>query len=236
MGFQERGEEPREYQKVQMLLKSRHGGDPHEFEFWKTDRLCSQPTPARPPSVLFEPRLLLADDFAGGPVDVLIGADQLYSVLLWNQISLATNLRAIETVFGYVIHGQEGGTVNPQPVRYAYRCCRQMGNVEQMWTLDSVGLTDPVLKETSSSKPTWNEEDHRYEMGLLWTSDERPVSNQHATSIRTRRMESRLDPAQHSEYGSHIDSLLQSSVIETSSKEDDLHSPGEIPRLRTRAL
>ncbi|XP_037082413.1 uncharacterized protein LOC119103070 [Pollicipes pollicipes] len=65
--------------------------------------------------VLFEPRLLLADNFAVGLVDVLIGANQLYSVLLWNQISLAANLRAIETVFGHVIHGQEGDTVNPQP-------------------------------------------------------------------------------------------------------------------------
>ena len=57
MGFQERGEEPRVYEKVSLALKSCHGGEEHQFDLWKTDRLCSLPTPARPPVVTFQPHL-----------------------------------------------------------------------------------------------------------------------------------------------------------------------------------
>ena len=49
----------------------------------------------------------MADDFEGGPIDRLIGTDDIYDVL-WKQVPLAKGLCTIETIFGYVIHGNAG--------------------------------------------------------------------------------------------------------------------------------
>ena len=50
----------------------------------------------------------MADDFEGGEVDILIGIDNMYHVVLWDQVNLGDGLRAIDTVFGYVVHGRHG--------------------------------------------------------------------------------------------------------------------------------
>ena len=47
----------------------------------------------------------VADDFSGGQVDILIGIDRLYDIILWDQIALGDGLRAVDTMFGYVIPG-----------------------------------------------------------------------------------------------------------------------------------
>ena len=214
MGFQERGEEPRVYEKVRLALRSRHGGEEHQFDLWKTDRLCSLPTPARPPGVTFAPHLLLADDFVGGPVDILIGVDQMYKVVLWEQIPLSDGLRAVETVFGYVLHGRDDAPVT-SPVKYALRCSRLQQDCEQLWSLEAVGIAaEEDFKQPEA--PTWNPKEKRYEMGLLWTSDERPVTNLSAAAARTRRMEQLLPPTQHREYDNHLAELQRADVIETS--------------------
>ncbi|KAF0293986.1 hypothetical protein FJT64_008285 [Amphibalanus amphitrite] len=46
----------------------------------------------------------LADDFSGGQVDILIGTDQYYKVVLRDCVVLDESLRALDTIFGYVIH------------------------------------------------------------------------------------------------------------------------------------
>ena len=205
MGFQERGEEPRVYEKVRMSLRSRHGGEEHQFDLWKTDRLCSLPTPARPPAVTFEPHLLLADDFVGGPVDILIGVDQMYKVLMWDQIPLTDGLRAVETVFGYVLHGRDDAPVT-SPVKYALRCSRLQQDCDQLWSLEAVGIAEEEdLRKPG--EPVWNSKEKRYEMGLLWTSDDRPVTNLSTAAARTSRMEQRLSPTEHREYGNHLAEL-----------------------------
>lgn len=218
MGFQERGEEPRVYEKVSLALRSRHGGEERQFDLWKTDRLCSLPTPARPPAVRFEPHLLLADDFVGGPVDVLIGVDQMYKVLMWDQIPLTDGLRAVETVFGYVLHGRDDAPVT-SPVKYALRCCRLQQDCDQLWSLEALGIVEEEdLKRPE--EPVWNSKEKRYEMGLLWASDDRPVTNLSTAASRTRRMEQRLSPTQHQEYGNHLAELRRADVIETPPEED----------------
>lgn len=220
MGFQERGEEPRTYEKVRLTLRSRHGGEDHVFELWKTDRLCSQPTPARPPTVVFEPHVLFADDFQGGSVDVLIGVDQIYKVVLHDQICLSDRLRAVDTVFGYVIHGREELPVTSPSVRYALRCSRRLPEeeVKQLWCLEAIGISEDEARP--HAYPTWSLEDQRYEMGLLWTSDERPVTNLYSAAIRTKRMEARLTCPEREEYARHLAELQKNCVIEESPAGD----------------
>ena len=222
MGFQERAEEARFYEKVRMTLRSRHGGDSMLMDLWKTDRLCAQLTPARPPAVRFTPHLLLADDFQGGPVDVLIGVDHLYRIVLWDQVRLTDRLRAVETVFGYVLHGREDEPLTSTCVKHTLRCSRLEPSdctAEQLWSLDAIGISSASEKTREAPEPK-RLSDGRYEMGLLWASEERPVSNFGSAAARTRRMERRLPAPEREEYHRHLQELQRAGVVE--------ESPGEV--------
>ena len=170
VGFQEKLEEPRPYNRVQISLQSRFGGDPMQVELHSTDRLCSALLTST--DLPKSPQLpeKMADDFRDRSVDILIGIDHLYQIILWDQIEINEGLRAIETVFGYVLHGRQCGTSTDQPCRHSYHC----HSVERMWDLDTIGIA--VEKEISTErkqfpKPTWNEADGRFEMGLAWKSE-----------------------------------------------------------------
>ncbi|KAF0293852.1 hypothetical protein FJT64_008401 [Amphibalanus amphitrite] len=120
MGFQERGEEPRTYEK-------------------------------------------------GGPVDVLIGVDQIYKIVLHDQICLSDRLRAVDTVFGYVIHGREELPVTSTSVRYALRCSRRLPEeeAEQLWRLEAIGISEDEAGPHSQAYPTWSLEDQSCSPYLL---------------------------------------------------------------------
>ena len=223
LGFQERQEEPRLYEKVRLSLRSRHGGESQVFDLWKSDRLCSQLTPARPPATVYTPHLLLADDFEGGPVDVLIGADLMYRVVLWEQVRLTDHLRAVETVFGYVLHGRDEAPVSSTQ-KYALRCSRLLSQdfqPEELWSLEAIGISAGDQEERPSVKPKWSDAEKRYEMRLLWKNDDRPVSNFSSTAARTRRMEGRLTVQERDEYHRHLRELQRSGVVEETSAGDD---------------
>ena len=153
IGFQEKVEEPRLYNKVQASLQSRFGDDPVSLELWSTDRLCCQlQVPSAPPasSVTLE---RMADDFSSGQVDVLIGIDHLYDIILWEQQAIGDGLRAIDTVFGFVIHGHEGSLHGQQQLqRHSYHVCR----VEKTWDIETEGITsgESEVKSAQSAEKT----------------------------------------------------------------------------------
>ncbi|KAF0312110.1 hypothetical protein FJT64_017089 [Amphibalanus amphitrite] len=137
--------------------------------------------------------------------------DQLYKVVLWNQVEVNPGLRLVETVFGYVLHGQSPGQQTTRQ-RHAYRC--QLVDVERMWTLDAVGVAAEETAERDPPVPTWNATENRYEMGLVWKSDQRPVSNLMLSKTRTHRMTEKLNVEQFQEYDDHLHQLLEDAVIE----------------------
>ncbi|XP_043208639.1 uncharacterized protein LOC122374128 isoform X1 [Amphibalanus amphitrite] len=209
VGFKERVEEAHQYDQVSARLTGYQKGEA-ELVFWRTDKLCA-PVGAPPPIQSLPPSVELADDFRDGPVDVLIGCDQLYKVVLWNQVEVNPGLRLVETVFGYVLHGQSPGQQTTRQ-RHAYRC--QLVDVERMWTLDAVGVAAEETAERDPPVPTWNATENRYEMGLVWKSDQRPVSNLMLSKTRTHRMTEKLNVEQFQEYDDHLHQLLEDAVIE----------------------
>ena len=214
VGFQERAEEPRTYDRVAVDLQNRHGGEARSFELWCCDRLCAPLPPAERPTGLDE-NIELADDFSGGQVDVLIGADQYYKVVLLDCVILHESLRALDTIFGYVIHGK--GTSTGQPTRHVYHC-RQ---VEQMWDLDCIGITLDSEVQKLRPEPEWNSKEERYEMGLLWSSQKRPVSNLLSSSTRVNKMMGKLDQGKMERYDGNIIKLQQDGVVEDSPSDQD---------------
>ena len=213
IGFQEKMEEPRLYNKVKVSLRSRFGDEPVDLELWSTDRLCSSlKAPGSAPVTSMLPDKM-ADDFSGGQVDILIGIDHLYDIILWDQIALGDGLRAVDTVFGYVVHGRKDDVTNQKEHGQTYHTCR----VEKMWDLETIGISAKESEISSGidmPNPEWSEEEGRYVMGLLWKSDCRPVSNLLSTKIRTVRMLGKLDEYQMSLYDEKMTEMLSDAAIE----------------------
>ena len=56
-------------------------------------------------------------------------------------------------------------------------------------------------------------------MGLMWKSDERPISNRDATWIRTMRMANKLSRDKEDLYDKQILGMMKDSVVEQSHPE-----------------
>ena len=212
MGFQEKKEELKSYDRVRVNLRSRFGDHPVDLDLWSTDRLCAPvPETAVPPL----PESIsdrLADDFSGGPIDILIGIDRMYDIILWEQEEIGLGLRAIDTVFGFIIHGRNDIT-SDQPEHHVFHSRR----VEEMWDLDSIGISetkDAMAGNCCLPTPTWSDSEQRYEMGLVWKSESRPVSNFCAVRARTHRMAQRLNGEEARQYQEKLSEMLCDAVIE----------------------
>ena len=215
LGFQEKSEEARSYDRVEVELKSRWNDCSVKLEMWSTERLCVPLPNSTPPCV--PSRLEMADDFQGGEVDLLIGLDNIYRVVLWEQVDLGEGLRAIETVFGYVLHGQHDEASADQPRHRTFHC-RQ---VQEMWDLDTVGITEGEALDHPRlyPPPFWNVQEERYEMGLVWKSEERPVSNESSARARTQRMFEKLSEQKFILYDEQIRGMLDDEVVEPSGSD-----------------
>ena len=208
VGFQGRAGAPKRHAAVLLSLQSRSGGPLLELEAWIVPTLCA-PLPTRAiPSHPALSTLFLADDFKAGPVDILVGSDAMNRFLLWNQIPLTAELRAIETVFGFVLHGPTQQTprtsTNPTTLR-----------ITRLWEQDLLGLIPE--DEPTLPSPTWNAEDGRYQMPLLWINDSRPVTNRKAAWVRTDRMTSRLDNEAFAFYDNYFQEKRAEDVVEITS-------------------
>ena len=91
-----------------------YGGPAIPLNFWVEDSPLCVPLPQRPlPASPLLQSLPLADDFRPGNVDILIGTDMIYNVVGVNQRRISPSLRAIETAFGWVIHGNQDSRQPP---------------------------------------------------------------------------------------------------------------------------
>ncbi|XP_043197889.1 uncharacterized protein LOC122368221 isoform X2 [Amphibalanus amphitrite] len=217
VGFLESTEEARVYDRVSVKLTGRQGGEA-TLSFWKTDRLCVPVgTYSLPENLSLPPSVVLADDYREGSVDLLIGCDQIYQVVMWDQVEVGPGLRLIETVFGHVLHGQAQNQQTGQ--RRVYRC--QLADVERMWSLDAVGISAKETADEVPPEPTWNPEEQRYQMGLLWKSDSRPASKLTSTELRTRRLVSKMSTDELDRYDRHISELIVNGVVEDAPLTDD---------------
>ena len=156
IGFQEKAEEQRNYNRVKSDLQSRHGGEAREFELWSSGRLCAPILSVELPVGAAE-GFILADDFSGGQIDILIGADQLYRAVLQDHVVLGERFRALDTIFGYVLHGQDSST--NQQTHQTYHCQK----AEQMCDRNAIGITpDTETDKKRLHDPTWDAKEDRY--------------------------------------------------------------------------
>ena len=220
---------------MEVNLRSRFNGDTRKIKAYNTDKLCSE-LPALDKSP--DPSLLpenMADDFQGGTVDILIGVDHMYDIILWDQIEINDRLLAVETVFGYVLHGQQDCNFGGQTQRSSYHS----HSVVRMWDLDTVGTVHEEEEKRTDTKfppPKLNERENRSEMGLTWSSDQRPVSNFQSAKARVQRMERAVTREITEKYEAKLAEMEENAVIEpaeglkmTNSRDELTHRQGGEP-------
>ena len=81
-----------------------------------------------------------------------------------------------------------------------------------MWDLDTIGITqeEDIATGPELPKPIWNKAEERYQMGLTWRSEARPISNYDATRARTSRMKDRLSEEAVASYETQLTDMLAS--------------------------
>ena len=209
-GFQERREPLKTYDLVKIALSSTWGSEIIYLNLWRSDSLCC---PLKRRVLPCHPDLTglpLADDLGEGEVDILIGTDYFYQLMGNAQISLSPSLRAIETLFGWVIHGR--GDSNIAAPLTTRRC-----NVSALWDLESIGIVpEPEDVVEPMPIPSWNEEEGKVEVGLLWKGESRPVPNLDSSKTRVTKMINRLRLDQKLLYDEYIENKMKERVIDFS--------------------
>ena len=98
--------------------------------------------------------------------------------------------------------------------------CRRTNHqcqIERMWDLDTVSITEremSTLIPDDACLPTWNLKEGRYEMGLVWRSEESPVTNRTSAAVRTKRMTKKLGEEKLRRYRGRMLDMLNNSIIE----------------------
>ena len=227
VGLGERGEEARLHERVRLELKSRHSSESCCLDLWKSEKLCAPiHIPCSPNLFTQLANFKLADDFSGDAIDILIGADQMYDVILSEQVRLTKRLCAVKTLFGFALHGSAADVSQmAAPPRHSYHI-----QMEQMWTLDAIGIENENERPTSPHIfPTWNSVENKYEMPLLWKGDERPVSNLRAANMRTTRTIEKMSHQALTDYDSEIDRLVADRIVEIERDASETNSVFFLP-------
>ena len=101
-----------------------------------------------------------------------------------------------------------------------------------MWDLDLIGISeteDTTAGNCRFPTPTWSNTEQRYEMGLVWKSESRPVSNFCTVKARTHRMMQKLDEEETRQYKDKLSEMLCDAVIEETLPSTIPTTPPPIP-------
>ena len=169
---------------------------------------------------------MMADDFEGGKVDLLIGIDHVYRVVLRGQLEIGRSLGPLRPSLATSSTGMSVTVQSSLDTRHFH--CRQ---VEQMWNLDTIGVGQKEAIDDVGAQPTpqWNQQEGCYEMRLIWNSEDRPVSNRSATKARTSRMSERLSEEKARLYDEQIRTMVKDGVVEqaVTASNDDSNADGQ---------
>ena len=197
------------------------------FKLLSTSTLCSplETIPSGPwISELEERGFYLADEIQTSPgskrpIDIVLGADQMWKVFTWNTFSTSFGIIASETKFGWVLQG---------PISqdsYAYHNATTTNtffaiDVSKFWELETIGIADG--DQEYSTVQNFNsqierEEDGRYKVPLLWKDTEKTLEPsidvaKHRLKCLNRRFEK--DPGLKREYSRVFEEYETLDIIE----------------------
>jgi hypothetical protein len=211
-GFQEVREEARTYLLVAARLQSRFSGETVDLHLWRAEKLCAPLSARAVPVAPTDLSAPLADDFGAGAIDIIVGTADYNSLVSTEQLTLTTKLRAISTVFGWVIHGTTGAAAPFDPPLATRRC--NASAVHLFSDLELLGIRPEHEEDAPEHRPpVWNEEHGKIEIGLRWKSSERPIANRSSAYRRLLNQRRKLDPASVARFQTYVDEKAAEGVI-----------------------
>ncbi|KAF8778730.1 hypothetical protein HNY73_015426 [Argiope bruennichi] len=172
----------------------------------------------------------LAEDL-DGPIEILIGADVAGKLITGNHLQLKNGITAIETKLGWTVIGRansENTSLLITSMLTTSAC------ITDLWTLDSLGITDPSEKKTAVELQeaarqhfldTVKIENNRYIVSLPWIEDHLPLpDNFELSEKRLHKVVKRLKTEGLFEaYGAVFKEWLEEDIIEEVTKDESFY-------------
>jgi len=177
----------------------------------------------------------LSDVGTGSPeIEVLLGTDSLVQIETGVSVRLGTDLRAVETIFGWAIQGvtpakQHGIMTSQLSVSVSDMFVSDL-SVEQLWSLETIGIRDPSESKSKEEteeltkehflKTVTREKDGRYTVSLPWTDGSQLIpSNCYIAQKRLEYTTSKLHATgMYQSYDALFKSWHEEGIIEEISK------------------
>ena len=235
IGFGEKSEGQRRYDEISITLFDTHSDKHTKISTIVVDRLCS-PVNARV-SVNEICRfaeiqgLQLADslDNLHEPIDILIGANQMYEVLLDNRIRTEFGPTAELSIFGWILHGPVHSTSRNPDTCINLCVCEDM--LKSFWQRESLGIAEgetfPDQNELAMKnfkESITQTETGRYQVGWPWI-DKQTLEMDDARDVAMTRLESlskrlQRNKALLNEYQRVINEYLENGIAERIGTEE----------------
>ncbi|XP_042145699.1 uncharacterized protein LOC121835512 [Ixodes scapularis] len=151
------------YRRVQVVLSNRLTGQTYEIDALETRSICEQELPGPDEDILVnmeELGLTVGDDLNGlecNGVGILLGSEHYWGCVTGRVRRLSENLTAVETAFGWAVHGRSQATaavVNCSQVivlRAAVSDQENTAVLRGFWELESMGVVDAEVQDHSDS-------------------------------------------------------------------------------------
>ncbi|XP_018395064.1 PREDICTED: uncharacterized protein LOC108773670 [Cyphomyrmex costatus] len=129
-------------------------------------------------------------------IGILIGADIAGKLLTGRRKVLKSGIIAFETLLGWTLMGKVDTQTNPKEdtTLTVVSMFTEVENVADLWKLDTLGITDPIVKKSEDVRQTevkenfWQtikvNEESRYEVLLPWKEDHLPLTDNKKSAVR----------------------------------------------------
>ncbi|XP_040070543.1 uncharacterized protein LOC120843291 [Ixodes scapularis] len=178
----------RTYRRVQVILRNQHSGQKHMIDALETHSISEQELPSPEKDVIEkmeELGLTSGDDLNGldcGGVAILLGSEHYWECITGRILRLSNSLTAVETAFGWAIHGSTqltSDTVSCSQVIVLISAAdeQEPAILRRFWELESVGVLEEVDRDQSDNdimrcfEACITKTKGRYEVGLPWKTD-----------------------------------------------------------------
>ncbi|XP_042142954.1 uncharacterized protein LOC120837386 [Ixodes scapularis] len=232
------------YRRVQVILSNRLTGQTYEIDALETRSICEQELPGPDEDILVnmeELGLTVGDDLNGlecNGVGILLGSEHYWGCVTGRVRRLSENLTAVETAFGWAVHGRSQATaavVNCSQVivlRAAVSDQENTAVLRGFWELESMGVVDAEVQDHSYSdimqrfERSITKSDRRYEVSLPWKPNVKLDCNRKMAWKRLESQRTRLskNPELMQRYDQAVRLYVENGMAEKVEKEDNLRS------------
>ena len=219
-GFGGRSSGIRKHERVRVILCHRRTGREIEMDLWVVEELCN-PLPSLSDARSKLPRdialLDLAETFCSNrlSIDIIVGGDQLNSIIEVAAPVRSKGYCAWSTIFGWVVSGPATVSGASSSGFSQINCLKATTrDPSYLWDLEAIGIASDDLSDDSDlPAPEWT--GTRYSVKLPWVDNLRPAFSALEAKQRLGSYY-RLPPAKHAAYLQSIAEWEEQGIIEAS--------------------